>query len=46
MCLWDRLRIHGCYHLWNPIGWVLNDDWVADVYRTYGMTYPGWKELR
>lgn len=46
MSLWDRMCIHACYHDWNPIGWILNDAWVIEVFRTYGPAYPGWRELR
>ncbi|ALF02064.1 MULTISPECIES: hypothetical protein [Salipiger] len=46
MSLWDRLCIHACYHPWNPIWLILNDDWIGDVLGSFGETYPGWKELR
>lgn len=46
MNLWDRICIHACYHLWNPVWLILNDDWVEEVWRAYGLDYPGWKELR
>lgn len=46
MTLWDRICIHACYHLWNPVGFILNGEWVAAVLRSYGPTYPGWKALR
>lgn len=41
--LWDRLCIHACYQLWNPIRLILNDDWVAEVWRLNGLVYPGWR---
>lgn len=43
MGVWDRLCIHACYHDWNPIGWILLDEWVEDVWREYGPDYPGWR---
>lgn len=46
MTLWDRICIHACYHDWNPVGLILKDAWVEEVWRTYGLDYPGWKELR
>lgn len=46
MTLWDRICIHACYHDWNPVGLILNDAWIDEVWRTYGRHYPGWKELR
>lgn len=41
MSLWDKLCIHACYHNWNPISLILNDDWVMKVLRENGPTYPG-----
>lgn len=46
MNLWDAICIHACYRRWNPISLILSDRWVIDVYRTYGLTYPGWRALR
>lgn len=46
MTLWDRICIHACYHVWNPVAWILNDEWAVEVRETYGYYYPGWKELR
>ena len=43
MTLWDRLRIHACYHWWNPVGLILQDDWVQRVWRENGLDYPGWR---
>lgn len=43
MSFWDKLCIHACYHWWNPIGLILNDDWVAEVLLTNGDVYPGWR---
>lgn len=42
MSLWDKLCILACYHLWNPIGLILRDDWVEEVLRQNGPDYPGW----
>lgn len=44
MTFWDKLCIHACYQWWNPIGFILNDDWVIAVYRQNGPDYPGWHE--
>lgn len=46
MTLWDRICIHACYHLWNPVLVILDDRWVAEVWRTYGDEWPGWKAFR
>jgi hypothetical protein len=44
--LWDALIIHAAYHNWNPIGLILNDDWVEDIWYVHGPTYPGWRRFR
>lgn len=46
MRLWDALCIHACYHRWNPISLILHDRWVVDVWKAFGLTYPGWRALR
>lgn len=46
MGLWDALCIHACYHRWKPISIILRDRWVVDVWKAYGLTYPGWRALR
>lgn len=46
MNLWDALCIHAVYHDWNPIRLILRDRWVIRVFKTYGLTYPGWRALR
>lgn len=44
--LWDAICIHACYHLWNPVGLILRDDWVESVWLLYGFDYPGWRSFR
>lgn len=43
MSLWDRLCLHACYHNWNPISLILSDETVEEVWRQYGLDYPGWR---
>lgn len=43
LSFWGRLCIHACYHNWNLISLILRDDWVEQVWRDYGPTYPGWR---
>lgn len=42
MSFWDNICIHACYHSWNPVIFVLREEWVEAVWRQYGPDYPGW----
>lgn len=46
MTLWDAICVHACFHDWNPVWLILNDDWAASVRAQYDWTYPGWRALR
>lgn len=43
MSFWDNLCLHACYHNWNLISLILNDEWVEEVWRVYSLDYPGWQ---
>ena len=44
--VWTYVAVHGCYHTWNPLYFVLRDDWMFQVWSFYGPFDWSWQKAR